>query len=272
MKIKIFRNFIVTIFLLTSSAVFPVPAFISSLKSCLVIEKKSGSTIISHNSDIIMPAASTIKLVTVLTAVEHLNNDDIITITASAVKVKGTGAGLRKGEKYRFSELVKALLVKSANDAAVAVAVHVSGSEKKYLELMNSWCKSHGFKKTMAADVSGLNELTVSTASELTGIFRLFEKNKNLMRLLHPHETEIRSEKGRVTLLKTTNLLNRFFRESGVAVPGKTGFTRKAGFCFTGVSINSGENFYVTYMGAEDSWRQLYDILSYMEDVERHQK
>jgi len=219
-----------------------------------------------------MPAASTIKLVTILTAVEHLKDDDIITITGVAVKVKGTVAGLRKGEKYRFSELLKALLVKSANDAAVAVAVHVSGSEKKYLELMNNWCKSHGFKKTRAADVSGLNEFTVSTASELSGIFRLFEKNKKLMRLLHPHETEIRSENGRVTRLKTTNLLNRFFRESGVSVPGKTGFTRKAGFCFTGISINSGENFHVTYMGAEDSWRQLYDILSYVESVKRDKK
>lgn len=109
------------------------------------------------NTQSAVPVASTTKMVTALTARSLVQRRTRITITKEAASVSGAKAGLKAGEQYRFSDLLSAMLIRSANDAAVAIAIASSGSRSAFIKDMNAWCSAHALTRSHFADPAGLS-------------------------------------------------------------------------------------------------------------------
>jgi D-alanyl-D-alanine carboxypeptidase len=235
-------------------------------------DRITSKIILSKNRKVLYPPASTIKLVTAMVAMKHLRERSIVRIPGRAVRVEPTKAYLRRGEKYTARDLISALLIKSANDAAVALAIHISGSEKKFSRLMNKWCRENKIKNTYFADSSGISHRSVSNAEDLTKIFKIFIRNKKNLEIIGKREHVIKSLRGRKTTLKNSNNLHAYRDQAYGTLVGKTGFTRRAGYCFTGMVIFRKNSYYLTVMGAPMAWHGIGILMNHANEMYREKK
>ena len=115
----------------------PEPKINLNAKAAIILDAKRGTVLYEKNADKKFPPASTAKVMTAVVAIESLPLSKEIIPTKKAVYVEPTVAGLKPGVKYTLDDLLSAILIKSANDAAAVIAEAVAGSEKKFAELMN---------------------------------------------------------------------------------------------------------------------------------------
>jgi D-alanyl-D-alanine carboxypeptidase len=123
----------------------------------LVADGATGEILTQHGIDTPRPMASTTKMMTALVAMESGNPDRMVTVPPAAVSVGESSAGLKVGERIPLRQLLRALLVGSGNDAAVAIAYGVAGSEAAFVDLMNEKAKAMGLTSTHFANPHGLD-------------------------------------------------------------------------------------------------------------------
>ncbi len=194
-------------------------------QSFLVADFETGESVLEKNPDKVFPVASLTKLTTALVALDIYKPDKVLTVPESATLVGGTTGQLRVGEKITVSDLLHALLMQSANDAAETLAV--SYGRDDFVTRMKQKAKSLGARSTRFADPTGLSNKNVSTASDLLKISQYIFNNKTLIADI----THLKTYKGKNhTWTNATKFL---------ALPeyvgGKTGYTNEAGR--TAVSI-----------------------------------
>ena len=209
--------------------------------------------------------ASTTKLVTALTSRSIINGNPIITVTNETAAVKGARAGLKTGEQFMFDDLMKAMLIRSANDAASAIAVASAGSRDAFIAAMNAWCRDHNLKKSHFADPAGLSPDSVSTPLELAAITKEFFENKEFNAITGMDSYTLTSLAGRSIPLKGLNVLHAVMPENELSVRGKTGFTAKAKFCFAGIVASKKGKWLMVVTGAENTWRETYMLIKFCE-------
>ncbi len=232
-------------------------------KSYILIDLRSGKKILSKNENSFFPPASVIKLVTAMVAYEKGNLDAWIVVPRYATYADGSRIGLRWKERYRFRDLLAALLISSTNDVARTIALHIAGSEKKFAELMTEWARTNDFPNSVFFDSSGLDDRSRSSASDLAGIYSKFRMNHFLRSFLFRSSVQIRSNRGRRLYRRATNRLHRYYDPSELQVIGKTGFIRKAGYCFSGEIVHKGEAKYqFAIMGAPMAWYQIMMVVN----------
>lgn len=252
------------IFLTVSSLVFtpksfsetPIPYhLLPTAKSAIIVEKTTGRVLFERQPNLKLPPASTVKLLTALVVLDRLTLDQVVTVHRSVVGTQPSRINLRAGEQFYVRDLVKAVLISSANDAARALAIAVAGSEWKFASLMNSKAKSLGATNSNFVTASGLPaENQYSTVSDLFQIMLAAEQNAFIMQIMPIRNTSIKSLNGRVVHLKNHNkMLWRDSRE----ILGKTGWTRNARHCFVGRIRHDGKEVYVALMNSKKSW---YDL------------
>ncbi|MGG5462763.1 serine hydrolase [Clostridium sp. B9] len=157
LKFIILSTFIFTIF-------FNVNVFANSNapeiqgQGMVLMDGNTGDILAEKNANVKMAPASTTKTMTAILTLEKSKLDDVVTIGKNPPLAEGTRVGLQEGDQYTVEELLNALLIQSANDAAVALAEHISGSEAKFAELMNEKAKELGCKNTHFVNASGLFE------------------------------------------------------------------------------------------------------------------
>ncbi len=253
------------IILLFSSALFPLGYTVETIdsKSFYLEDRVSSMVIAQKNQDTFFPAASTVKLIAIMVARENVREDAAVKIPNSAVRVEPTKAYLRKDEVYYAGDLLHAMAVKSANDAAMAIAVHVSGSEEEFVKKMNQWCIKNEIRNTRIFDSTGLSGKSVTTAKSLSRIFSIFIRNGENLKMLRLKQFTMKSLAGRTITLKNSNNLEKFRNESGGKLTGKTGFTKKAGYCFTGIVSYMGREYFISLMGAEMAWHDISVLMDY---------
>ena len=139
----------------TTQAVISYPTV--SAKSAVLIEAESGTRVYDKNADLPLPMASTTKIMTALVALEEASPDTVITVPACAVGTEGSSVYLTEGEQLTLEELLYALLLESANDAAVAIAVGIAGSVEAFAERMNTRAASLGLTDTHFENPHGLD-------------------------------------------------------------------------------------------------------------------
>ncbi len=186
--------------------------------------------------------ASTAKVMTALLVLEKLSLDRVVTVSRRAALPPPSKLNLRAGEQYKAAELLYGLLLNSANDASVAIAEAVAGSEWEFVQLMNRRARQLGAKNTKFANSSGLPTPKVSqytTAYDMYLIFREALKYPVFRQAIHSSHKTIRSLDGRKIYLKSHNN-SLFMGDWKRKVYGKTGYTRSAGPCFVG-TIKKGE-------------------------------
>lgn len=191
--------------------------------------------------------ASTTKLLTVMVALDHLPLDREVRIPPGMQYVQPSKIGLSTGERFLVRDLVRAALIRSANDAAESLAILTAGSKPGFAELMNSKVKSIGAKNSRFVNASGLPaEGQYSTAYDLARIMMAASRYPFIVNTLKVRSAVIYSRGGRKIPLNNCNKM--LWRTQGVI--GKTGWTRAARHCFAGRVQSRGKVIFVGLMGS----------------------
>ena len=237
-----------------------------SARGAVLIEADSGDIVFGQNPHAQMPMASTTKIMTALVALEALPLDTAVTITADSVGVEGSSIYLVEGEILTLEDLLYALLLESANDAAAAIAVAVSGSIEAFAALMNRKAADLGLTHTRFANPHGLDDPEhYTTAYELAMITRealenpAFRKICSTERRTIPLHGDEDARDGVRLLLNHNKLLDAYEGCIGV----KTGFTKKTGRCLVSAAERGGVTLIAVTLNAPDDWRDHTAMLDY---------
>ncbi|HNX69343.1 MAG TPA: peptidoglycan-binding protein [Candidatus Omnitrophota bacterium] len=253
MKNRFLCVFLFVVF--TATAVFPprvAEAASLSLAAPSVVLLDGGTVVYAKFPHAKRAPASTTKLVTVMVALDHLPLDRIVTIPPGLEYIQPSKIGLYGGERFYVRDLVKAALVKSANDAAEALAILTAGSRPAFARLMNQKAQSVGAYNSRFVNPAGLPaEGQYSTAFDLARIIMAASRYPYLVQAMKVREAAISTLDGRRIYLRNCNKM--LWRTSSVI--GKTGWTRTAKHCFAG-RVQAGNR--VIYVGIMGSARRQY--------------
>ncbi|HBR21537.1 MAG TPA: hypothetical protein DD713_03060 [Nitrospiraceae bacterium] len=187
---------------------------------------------------------------TAMVVLDRAKMSDTVTISEAAANVPSLKkTKLRTGETLTVETLLYAALIRSANDAAFALAEFVAGSEKKFVQLMNRKAIAIGASHTKFINTTGLpGKGQHTTAYDLSKIMRYALKYPVIREIIGKKEAEIATEQGRTIALENTNKL--LWSDNG-AVGGKTGYTKAARHCFVYAGEKEGEMVIVAILGAQ---------------------
>ncbi|MBF0196073.1 MAG: peptidoglycan-binding protein [Planctomycetes bacterium] len=240
--------------------------------SVAILDANTGTYLYRKNSRTARAPASTIKVLTALTAwYQVVDKTQYTTISKHASSMQPTKAGLRPGEQYRLIDLIKACLVGSCNDAAAAVGEAVSGSESKFAQAMKTQAKRLGATRTVTTNASGLPSPSgmVSTCEDSLLFIRALRKVPELNKMMGVSSFKLLSRKGRSMTISNHNRLLKGFTYS---VRGKTGYTRLARHCFLSWAEYKGRTVYVSILGAANRDRLWSDVRnSYINQFQKSQ-
>lgn len=192
------------------------------------MEIQSGNILWARNKDLPLPPASTVKILTALVVLEDSRINDSVNIPIAATRVTGSTVQLKGGERISVRELLYGLLVGSGNDAAIALASHVSGSVAKFTELMNEKARRLGALNSRFRNPTGLPQHDqVSTARDLAVITRAVLAIPEFRAIVATKSYLWKSAKWQGLLTNSNRLLQTYEGAIGV----KTGNTKEAGYC-----------------------------------------
>jgi serine-type D-Ala-D-Ala carboxypeptidase (penicillin-binding protein 5/6) len=227
--------------LLAPSAVAGVPQV--TAHAYLVQNGVTGEVLAASNAHARVPIASITKLMTVLVTLQHARLDDVVTVSRNAAEVGESSIYLKKGDRLTVRELVEAALVQSANDAAVALAEHVGGTQAGFVSMMNTEAKRLGLHDTHFANPDGLDEAGhYSSAHDVTRLARIAMKNKVIRTVVDDRTATI---SGGRRLTTWNDLLSSYPGLLGV----KTGHTTEAGWSEVAAARSHGVTVYATLLG-----------------------
>ena len=216
-----------------------------------------GTVLWSHNPNAPRRVASTIKMLNALVVMDHAKLDDVVVVPKQASSIDDGGVGLRTGQKLTVRQLLNIMLVHSANDAAEALAIHVGGSEKTFVAMMNDKAKSLGLKHTHAMDPHGLGKHETCTANDLSVLARNVMANKVLRGIVRQTHVMVPRGNGRSEEYGTTDALLGVYRGmEGV----KTGYTDPAGYVFVGAAKRGDVELLGVIMGADSNAARFSDM------------
>ncbi len=228
--------------------------------SFILIEADTGTVIIEQDADKKLPMASITKLMVLLIADDLIKEgklalDDIITGTATAKATPGSRVYLDEGEEMTLEDILKCISIPSANDAAVALAEHIAGSEEEFVKLMNSKAEEMGLENTHYVTASGLDaDGHHSTARDIAKLSREIVQNRPLI-MSHAVMTDETIRGGSFPLINTNNLVTNYEYATGL----KTGTTENAGYCLAATAEKDGVKLIAVLLGAESSPKRFSD-------------
>ena len=242
-------------------------AFSTSAHSAVLYQPQTDVFLYSKNADERMPMASTTKIMTALIAIESSDPDELVVVDDSAIGVEGSSAYIRQGDVLTMEELLYALLLQSANDAAVAIACHIGDDVEGFSALMNKKAVELGLSNTHFTNPPGLdNEHHYTTARELAMITAEALKNPQFRKIVSTYKKSFVSEDRSRTYVNHNKLLNLYDGCIGV----KTGFTKKSGRCLVGAAERDGLEFITVTLDAPSDWNDHSTMLNYgFEKLER---
>lgn len=227
-----------------------------SSKSAILLEPTTGEIIYQKNAHEKLPPASMTKIMSMLLIMESIENniiawDDMITVSANASGMGGSQILLETGEKMSVEDLFKGIAIASGNDAVVALAEAIAGTEEMFVKMMNDKVKELGLKNTNFKNPHGLDAANhYSTAYDMAMIAKELIKHEKVLEYTSIYETYLRQNLPTKIWLVNTNKLVRFYE----GLDGlKTGFTNEAGYCLTFTAKKSNMRLLGVVMGEPDS-------------------
>jgi D-alanyl-D-alanine carboxypeptidase (penicillin-binding protein 5/6) len=212
------------------------------------MDASTGRILYAKDPERRLPPASTAKLITAIVVIEKADLSDAVIISKNASRVRPVKAGFKEGDKVTVEKLLYAALMKSANDAAVALAEAVAGSEKDFVYLMNQKAISIGAKDTKFINSTGLpGAHQYTTALDLSKIMNCALGYPKLKEIIRTPAVELLTEKGEVLFLKNTD---RLLWSDEYLIGGKTGYTFGAGHCFVCAAEREKETIIVVLLGS----------------------
>ena len=237
-------------------------------KAAILADAHSGRIIFQHNPDEPLPMASLTKMMGILLAFEALEDGrvasgDIVGISAHAASMGGSQVLLEAGDSHPFSEMLKSMIVASANDATVAVGEHLFGSEALFVERMNGRAQELGLHNTHFVNSTGLPaDGQHVSARDLLQLALVLARHPDYFDYATIWMDELTHAGGRITQLTNTNRLIRTYQG---ADGFKTGSTAQAGYCICATAKRSDMRYVAIVLGAQ-SGKERFAIASDMLD------
>lgn len=229
---------------------------VDNVKSAILIDRDTGTVLYEKNSNEELPPASMTKIMTMLLIMEALDQgklkiDEKIRTSEHAASMGGSQIFLEPGEEMTTEEMLKGIAIGSGNDAAVAVAERLAGSEEAFVEMMNKKATSLGLKNTAFKNVTGLPvDDHFSTAHDMAIMAKELLKYEDITKFTGTYEAYLRENSDKKFWLVNTNRLVKFYP----GVDGlKTGFTKEAKYCLTATAEKNGMRVIAVVFGAPTS-------------------
>lgn len=227
----------------------------------LVFDLDSGEVLWRRRPLRVVSVASLTKIMTALLVVDRSEPDDAVRITPAALNYEGSAVGLLpQGRRVRLETLLNGLLIVSGNDAAIALATHVSGSDAGFVALMNRRARQWGLTCTHFVSSHGLEDGNRSCAHDLAVLTRLAMDEPRIRRIARRRQVAFRFPiKGGKLYLTGHNPLMRMGYPGAVGL--KTGYTSRAGRCFVGVARRGGRRLGVVLLNSRDPAKHAQKLL-----------
>lgn len=237
-------------------------------KSAILLEASTGEIIFEKNSHEKLHPASMTKMMSMLLILENIekgviNWDDIVTVSSNASSMGGSQILLETNEQMSVSDLFKGIAVASGNDAVVAMAEKIAGTEEEFVNMMNKRASELGLTDTNFKNCHGLDDANhYSSAADMSKIALELVKHEKLFEYTSIYEDYLRENTDRKFWLVNTNKLIKFY--SG-ADGLKTGYTSEAGYCLTATAKRNNMRVIAVVMGEPDSKTRTSDVSSMLD-------
>lgn len=228
-------------------------SFDLACKSAILMEAATGRVLYEQNADESLPPASVTKIMTLLIVMEAIDSgalrlSDKISVSANAASMGGSQVFLEEGETMCAEDMLKSVIISSANDAAVALAEHVAGSEEAFVQRMNARAAELGMKNTCFENTNGLDDTVtkhLTSARDIAIMSRELIKHEKILEYSSIWMDTIRN--GAFGLTNTNRLVRFYHGATGL----KTGSTAKARFCVSATAKRGNMHLICVVMGAE---------------------
>ena len=232
-----------------------VEAMETSASAVILVDADSGRVLYEQNADARMLIASTTKIMTALVAIRGGNLSDVVTVKREATLTEGSSMYLKEGEQLTLETLLYGLMLCSGNDAAVAIADHVGGSQKGFVKLMNETARELGMEATSFANPNGLDaEDHYSTARDMAKLACAAVRNETLLRIASTQSVTVGG--------RTMTNHNKLLRYVDGCLGLKTGYTRAAGRTLVSCAERNGQLLVAVTLQDGNDWADheaLYD-------------
>ncbi len=246
----------VVVGIVTGQAAFAEEPVECKSRAVLMMDSGTGAVIYEKNPEKHLQIASMVKIMTLNVIFDEINAgnltyDETITASDNAASMGGSQAFLDAGSEYKASELIKSIIVASANDSCVAMAERISGSVPAFVERMNATANAYGMNNTYFVNCTGLPAPNqYSCAADVAKMTRELIKHNDFFEFSGVWMFDFVHPSGRVTSLSNTNKLVRFYNGCD---GGKTGFTSEALSCLSATAKRGDTRLICVVIGAENS-------------------
>ena len=256
---KILALVIMTIITFSQLSAF---AMVESAECACVINALTGDVVFSKNMNQKHAMASTTKIMTAIVAIERCNMDEIVDVSATAANQEGSAAYISEGNQYYMKDLLYGLMLNSGNDAAVAIAEHVAGSEESFAELMNEKAEELGLGNTHFMNPSGLdNPEHYTTVYNLALIARYAMTLPQFREIVATQTAQVQALNSDEILYFSNHnkMLSLYEGANGI----KTGFTKSTGRCLVSSAQRDGMEFIAVTLNDPNDWNDHAKMLDY---------
>lgn len=229
--------------------------------ACL-INGTTGEVIFSKDMNDQHAMASTTKIMTAIIAIENCGMDETVTVSANAARQEGSAAYIRENNVIAMRDLLYGLMLNSGNDAAVAIAEHISGSSEAFAELMNKKAEALGLTNTHFVNPNGLDDPEhYTTAYELSLIARYAMSNADFREIVASRTHQAIPLNSEEVLYFSNH--NKMLRNYDGATGIKTGYTRATGRCLVSSAKRDDMEFIAVTLGDGNDWKDHREMLDY---------
>ncbi len=234
--------------------------FNADASSAIVYDTASGTKILEKNISQKRPIASITKLMTALIIMESHKPNEVVTVgDLPPLGPEDQKLGLTKGEEITVGELLKALLIYSANDSANALAIYDSGSIDKFANKMNEKAKEWGLNNSSFIEPSGLKSGDMSSAEDLVKLASILSVNETFRSITSTANTKVTNQDGKTYNITTTNKI----LGTGGVVGMKTGFTLEAGECLITAAERNGHRIITVVLDSPDRFQESKNMIEW---------
>ena len=232
-----------------------------SARCAVALDSRSKVVLYEKNAYELVPMASTTKIMTALVALKYGNLDRKIEISNKAATIKGSTVGFKKGEQISLKELVYGLMLRSGNDAAIAIAEGISGSVEEFAKLMNEYAGEIGVVNTHFQTPHGLDkDEHYSTAYDLAMVTAKAKTNQLFNEIVKTKDVDGKA----LGFTRSYHNINKILWQMPEANGVKTGYTGKAGKCLVSSANIQGTDVIVVVLNCTERWKESIEIFEYV--------
>ncbi|KYH35717.1 D-alanyl-D-alanine carboxypeptidase DacB precursor [Clostridium tepidiprofundi DSM 19306] len=230
-------------------------------RSAIAMDSKSKIVLYEKNSRELIPMASTTKIMTVLIAINYGNLNEKIEISSNAANIHGSQVGYKKGEKITLRELLYGLMLRSGNDAAIAIAEGISGSVEKFVDLMNEYAVEIGLRDTHFESPHGLDSnYHYTTAYDLALLTSIAKENDVFNKIVSTKDISAEQYGFTRSYHNINKILYLIPKANGV----KTGYTGNAGKCLVSSIDYNNNDIVIVVLNCHQRWNETKKIYNYV--------